>query len=89
MTNERLKEILQMVLESRDSDYLCIRFGYLIKRKLIKGCESDYAINYLRTRRPKNGNIILWWGFAPCTFSEYSKWLKQKHDWLQKLIDEL
>ena len=28
-------------------------------------------------------------GFAPCTFSEYSKWLKQKHDWLQKLIDEL
>lgn len=59
MTNERLKEILQMVLENRDSDYLCIRLRSIPD---VNHIEYDLVREYMFARRPDKSREVYWWG---------------------------
>lgn len=88
MTNERLKEILQMVLE-QGRYYLCNRITDLKNLKLIDEHEENFVINYMTDRRPDKNRIVFWWGIGPDSIIGEKTWIEQKHEWLQNLINEL
>lgn len=87
MTNERLKEILGMVMDDRSSCFLCNRFTRLRIKRFVDESESKFVIDYMFERRPFIEREFFWWGSIHSI--GYEAWLQAKHDWLQKLIDEL
>lgn len=89
MTNEILKEILIMVLEDESSGYLCDRLVTILSFGNINHSERIYVKEYMFARKPNSSDSSFWWGVRPFLSNEYGNWLQQKHDWLQKLIDEL
>lgn len=89
MTDERLKEILQMVLEDRSSDYLCYRLEYIWNSYSIDDDEYIFVNTYMFRRRPFKHRKIYWWASDYTTKIEYEEWLQIKHTWLQNLINEL
>ena len=86
MTNERLKEILQFVLWRRSNKYLCLRLEDLRDVGHIDEAEFLFVYDYMFKRRPFIERYQYWWNRRDITTEA---WLQQKHDWLQKLIDEL
>ena len=89
MTNERLKDILGMVLDDISSGYLCDRLIDILSDGDINNSERLYVNDYMFERKPNNSGSEFWWGVMPELADEYENWIQQKHDWLQKLIDEL
>lgn len=88
MTNERLKEILWMV-QRLNGNYLCHRLEYLYDNRQIDIVEFTTVNEHMFERRPSQYKSLYWWGETPDTVRLQNVWLQQKHDWLQKLIDEL
>lgn len=76
-----------MVIKDRSSCFLCNRLKHLYDNDYINITEANFVIDYMFLRRPNLHVSTYWWGNAPST--GFKDWLQAKHDWLQKLIDEL
>lgn len=87
MTNRRLEEILQMILEHRVSPFLCDRLDEIWNEGHINKAEFHFVNKYMSDRTPDNSGAMFWWGMTPDT--GFDQWLQIKHNWLQNLINKL
>lgn len=88
MTNERLKELLMMVLEDKSSNYLCNRVSNIFfYNHNIKIDEINSVREYMYVNRPFKNRYGAWW--YDSDYTTHDEYMKAKHEWLQNLINKL